>query len=501
MLPPSSFSTEAGRDPMSDSTYTATNPTSGAWSFGRGQGSLSVHDVVREPRPPGLAVVVRRRWRLVAAALLVALALGTAAAFLPTPTYEATAQLFVATDTTRASIAAGQAFQGGLLAEQRASSYASIINSPLVIDAVIKQLGLSTTTTDLQDRVTAKAVPGTVLITVAVQDSSASRAAQIANAITAKFTQQANQIETQGGKNAALVSVMTIWPAQIPLTPSSPNRALSLVLALVAGGAVGLLAAVGRDATDKKVRTAEDVSAVTLVPVVAAVPCDKASDVEPVGRSSAPTAAQVEAFRRLQISVSHLTSGEPSRAIVVTSAASGEGKTSTAVNLAVALAGDGKDVVLVDADLRGGQCARILDLPRGKPGLSEVLKGTSSLTDALLPVGQNLSLTVIGSGSPVSAPGPLLASWLGAVLKELHDKHDFVVIDTTPMLPVADALALTQLGIPYLVVVRAGRTRKDNLAQTVSDLHAAGAAIIGIVINRPRGRSERIHSLDRKTKN
>lgn len=491
MMPPtSSLPIEPEPGSLPDGARRATVPSAGTMSSRAGQTRRSGHEIVREPRPAGLVAAVRRRWRFVAATLMAALALGSAAAFLPTPTFQANAQLFIATDNMVASMAAQQAYQGGLLAEQRAQSYAGIIDIPLVIDPVIRQLGLLTTTRELQSRIEATAVPGTVLVNIAVQDSSASRAARIANAVATEFTQLADQIETRNGKEPALVYVMTIRPAETPLTPVSPSRTQSLVLALIAGIALGLLAAVGREATDTKVRTAEDVSDVTSVPVVAAVPDNKAADVNPIDWPSVWSTARVDAFRRLRINLSYLTSGESSRAVVVTSPETGDGKTSTAVNLAVTLAVDGSDVVLVDADLRGGLCASMLGLPQGTFGLSEVLRGTSSLADTLTSAGKGLSLTVLGRGSVVPDPGPLLAARLSAVLDELLDAHDFVVLDAPPVLPVADPLGLSYLGVPYLVVVRAGRTRKHDLARTLSELQTAGATLIGVVMNRAKGPSE-----------
>ncbi len=158
----------------------------------------------------------------------------------------------------------------------------------------------------------------------------------------------------------------------------------------------------------------------------------------------------------------------------------GEGKTTTSLNLAAALAEDGNRVVLVDADLRRPSVARRLGLT-GAIGLTSFLRGDGVISD-FVQSGPVEQLDVLVAGALPPNPAELLGSQRAKDgMEALQASYDFVIMDTPPpVLPVADAAILSQYVDGALVVVRAGRTRSQDLATAFDSLLAAKASIAGV---------------------
>jgi len=174
--------------------------------------------------------------------------------------------------------------------------------------------------------------------------------------------------------------------------------------------------------------------------------------------------------------------------VAVSSAAPSEGKTTVATNLAAAMGESGRRVLLVDADLRRPLVAQYTHLS-GAVGLAEVLVGTVSLTDAVQTLGSSGVDVLAGGGLPPN-PGELVASsHMADVLTEARVRYDVVVVDTAPILAVADALSLTQLADGLVLVARAGVTSKADLARSLETIRNGGGNVFGVVINDVRSRS------------
>jgi capsular exopolysaccharide synthesis family protein len=167
---------------------------------------------------------------------------------------------------------------------------------------------------------------------------------------------------------------------------------------------------------------------------------------------------------------------------MVASANAGEGKSTTAANLAVVLADSGKRVVLISADLRKPRLHRFFGLET-EPGLSNALAGESTVWDTLqAPQVENLRVMVSG---PVPArPTELLQSEaMGELVADLRDVSDFVIIDTSPILPVADALVLAPLVDGILLVADASITTRSAVTHTRELLDQVDARLVGAVFN------------------
>jgi capsular exopolysaccharide synthesis family protein len=174
--------------------------------------------------------------------------------------------------------------------------------------------------------------------------------------------------------------------------------------------------------------------------------------------------------------------------VLVTSSQAGEGKTSTCVPLALSLATAGTRVVLVDLDLRHPDAHRILGASN-ESGASDVLSGRMPLENALqyLPVSQTGGLYFLSTGREVANPTELLAKGHTLTLLEsLAQQADVVLIDTPPVLPVADTLVVGRLAAGALLVVEARRTPLPAVLRSKAALTRNQTRILGVVLNRVR---------------
>lgn len=430
---------------------------------------------------------VRAQWRIVLLSLLVgALGAGTYSWF-QTPMYAASTQIFVS--ATGARTDAGDLNQGGSFVQQRVRSYVQIVDSPVVGQQVITSLGLPYTPAQLAERVDAKSSADTVLIDITVTDESPTRARDIAAAIAGYFPKLVDKLETSPAEAVSPVKVSITKPATAPERPVQPRTALNVILGLLAGAAVGVAAAVGRDLLDRTLRSADDLSSVASAPVLSTVPFeDKAGDAPLIIEGSAQS-ARAEAMRQLRTNLQFVNVDRPLRSIVVTSAVPGEGKSTTSCNLGIALAEAGHRVLLVDADLRRPKLAEYLDL-EGAVGLTSVLTGQVPLADAIQQWGDS-GLWALTSGAIPPNPSELLGSRnMSDLLAALTQGFDMVIIDTPPLLPVTDAAVMATVADGCLLVSRYAKTTVTQATSAVAALTTVGARLFGCVFNMvPRGTS------------
>jgi capsular exopolysaccharide synthesis family protein len=195
-----------------------------------------------------------------------------------------------------------------------------------------------------------------------------------------------------------------------------------------------------------------------------------------------PKSAVSEAYRTLRTSVLFTGMQRGVKALMVVSPTAGEGKTTTAANLAVSLADANKRVILISADLRKPRVHRFFGL-ENEVGLSSVLTGDARAWEALQdPKIDNLR--VMASGPVPARPGELLQSEaMGELIAELREVADFVIVDTAPILLVADALALAPLVEGVIFVADSEVTTRGAVAHAREQLEQVGAPIIGAVFN------------------
>ena len=181
---------------------------------------------------------LRRRWRTVALTVLVFVLLGAAMIARSSPTYSASAELFVAPGSAPGT---AEALEGSKFYEDRVKTYALIVDSSVVLEPVIEALGLDMSPSSLTVQVSATAPIETVLLRITVTDESPEQAAAIANAVAAQFRDLAPQLESVDAAATAdeVVRITIVQPATPSSTPISPNKRLIVVLSVMMGLAAG----------------------------------------------------------------------------------------------------------------------------------------------------------------------------------------------------------------------------------------------------------------------
>jgi receptor protein-tyrosine kinase len=414
--------------------------------------------------------------------LVVGALVGLGASLLQTPRYTSSTELFVSTNDPAST---SDVFQGSQFSQQRVASYAKLINGPELASRVIDQLHLHLSPTELRQEITATPAPETVLIDVTVTDPSPERAQQIADSIGTQFSALVEELESAGQGGGSPVKVRVTERPLVSSIASVPKTARNVVLGAFVGLLLGTAAAILRVRLDRSVKRAEDASRLGAAPVIATVlRNDRLGKQHVVDRGTTRTA---EDYRQLRTNLQFLSVDKPPKVLLVSSALPSEGKTTVVVNLAMALANAGRQVVVVEADLRRPRVSEYLFGIVGDAGLTNILAATADVEDVIQTYREGLS--VISAGPIPPNPGELLASThMADVLEKLRAQNDYVLVDTPPLLPVADASALAPATDGVLLVVRYGRTRKDQLERAAAHLERVGGRTLGVILNYVRAR-------------
>jgi capsular exopolysaccharide synthesis family protein len=255
---------------------------------------------------------------------------------------------------------------------------------------------------------------------------------------------------------------------------------------------IGLGVAFLLDYLDTSIRDEDDLAAATGLPTLAVIPelvVPKGADRGHLVSRDDPHAPAAEGYRSLRTALQFLAVERTLRVVEVTSPYPSEGKTTTAANLAVAAARGGQRVILVDCDLRKPQIHTYFGISNDR-GFTSVLLRKCSLQDAVDPVPGESKLQVLSSGPIPPNPSELLASDRArTILEALADAVDLVVIDSPPVLPVADAVLLSGLADGVVLVAASGSTDRRTLAKTIDRFRQVDASLLGTVLNRfdPKG--------------
>lgn len=265
--------------------------------------------------------------------------------------------------------------------------------------------------------------------------------------------------------------------AEVPRERVSPRPIRSAVLSGLLGLTLGLIAAFVRDTLDVRLRTASEIESTLQLPLLATVSEDALGIVGHArnGRASAPP-RDVEAVRILRRNLDFLVGQSPLRLIAVTSAVPAEGKSTVASALAWAYVQAGKRTLVVDCDLRRGALAAGLGAAPA-PGLTDHLESLATVTETIQQVdaggdgafgdgGDGTVLSFIAAGSPTERPAELLeSSAFKDFLAVVSRSFDRVVLDTSPLLPVADTREILATVDAVVLCVRAtSTTRAEALA-------------------------------------
>jgi capsular exopolysaccharide synthesis family protein len=308
-------------------------------------------------------------------------------------------------------------------------------------------------------------------------------------------TELQNDLKQQGAYQNGLDSLANnnqVAQKAESATKVRPATTRNLVMGFGIGLVIGLVLVSLAEALDTRIRHSDDVAQRLGLPLLTRIPIPPRSlrKASSLGMLHDEGGIQTEAYRKLRINLDFANLSIKARTIMVTSATEQEGKSTTVANLAVALAKAGRRVVLVDLDLRKPYLDRFFDLT-GRPGMTDVALGHVTLDQAMwsIPIpgadgGPGAgSLHVLPSGPMPPNPADLIESAvITEVLLDLAERADVVLLDSAPLLPVADGVVLSNKVDGMLVVVRASTIRRPVLAELQRVLTACPAAKLGFVL-------------------
>ena len=276
-------------------------------------------------------------------------------------------------------------------------------------------------------------------------------------------------------------------------SPASPKPRRSAVIGGFAGLLLGFALALVREQLDRRLRGTKDLGETFDLPILASVPTSRAFSNRRLmaGVDTLPPAER-EAFQMLRANLRFLNTDTELHSVVVTSAASGDGKTTVALNLAIADASVGRNVLLIESDMRRPSIGKLLSLG-GSGGLATYLaRPDVPIEDVIHRVAvtqatngsTGLSMDVILSGEVPRNPSELINSdrmrdLIGAVEK----RYDLVVIDTSPVGIVADAIPLMSEASAVIIVSRVGRITSVEADALRDQLQRIDAPAFGLVAN------------------
>jgi polysaccharide biosynthesis transport protein len=469
--------------------------------------------------------VLRRRWVVVVAATIVLPATALALSLAQDPRYEGRADVLLSqVDLASTLTGAPIPYQDP---ERFVQTQADLARSPAVARAVLaEEGGVESGTSAFLDRSDVLVGQGSDLLTFTVEDSDQQRAGRLANAYARAFVDYRRRLDV-GAYGRALTEIRVrldelgatgdrelrrdleskLQQLQTLQTLSSSNATVvresargaqiqprplrNTVLAVVLGIALGLGAAFLWEALDIRLRSAHDVSQALELPLLARVPAPASRDKDLVMLSNAGS-PHAEPFRVLRIGLEMKQALSPFKTLMVTSALQGEGKSTTVANLAVALARAGRDVLLVDVDLRRPYVHRYFDHDNAR-GLTSVALGTVPYEDALFDVDLREGdarnspargrLRVLPSGPIPPDPGEFVDSHLmDRILDEIRGTADVILFDAPPLLGVADAVSLSARADAVILVARLRLITRPTAREAQRLLNTTGARVIGYVL-------------------
>jgi polysaccharide biosynthesis transport protein len=483
--------------------------------------------------------VVRQQRVVVLVCVLVAGGVAFLLSARATPTYRAEASLACRPPTQTVELI-GLISPRDETPEQRAAVCSERANRRSLLIPVKQKLRLADSLDSLDEQVDARAETRTNLVVITVENSNAARAAAIANAVAeedarnerrsaqrrfddliattrteyrqalrgqddefARFRRR--ELREQLAKIEAARDftrpVEIAERASIPGSPVSPKKGRNLALGLAGGLLVGILLAFLRAALDRRLRGQRDIEAEVGMPMLGSIrqsALGRANFGDPQGRGERER--DLEGFRILHTNLAYMDVDRPLRTILVTSALPEEGKSTVASSLAIAAGLAGRNVLLIEADLRRPVLSEWFGVERN-PGLTQYLAGHATPTEmvrtvALQPRGQENGsaaapdkpglLSLIPAGDPPPRPADLLRSTRFAdFASTAGHAHDLVIVDSPPLLPVTDALELVPHLDAVLLCVRTGQTTREALRAATEALsrlphRPAGYVVTGV---------------------
>lgn len=335
---------------------------------------------------------------------------------------------------------------------------------------------VAATITDLSTRI---ATQSDELVTL----QQLQREAEASRLIYEFFLNRLKETSVQQGLQQAESRILSA--AVVPLVPATPRVPMVLGLAMSLAGFAGVMMLLLREIRQNTFRTPEDLNNGTGYPVIGQIPLIPARNRSKVFDYllQKPNSAAAEAVRDLRTSLLLSNIDRPPKVIMSTSSVPGEGKTTQSVALAINLGGLGKRVLLVEGDVRRRSLSTALGLEKAGGYLS-VLLGNAKLQDVVVPHPE-MGIDVLPSERSKGNAADIFASErFGALIQDMRQAYDYVIIDTPPVLAVTDARIIGRWADTTIYSVRWDSTSARQVAEGLRILRQVNVTIGGLVLGQ-----------------
>lgn len=291
------------------------------------------------------------------------------------------------------------------------------------------------------------------------------------------------EVSVAGGVDSNNISVLD--PAILPFNKHKPNTKLNLALGMVLGLFLGTVLAFLLEFLDDRIKTTDELERLLGLPLLGMTPSVKGTD--PSEHSlltmQQPSSALAEAFRSLRTNLLFASREGTPKVLSLTSAMPSEGKSSSCLNLATAFAQSGTRVLLIDADLRKPTVHKRLKLDNSQ-GLSNYLTHQAE-SDAVIQETMIKGVSAITAGPLSPNPSELLSSErLLELFKLVPDTFDIIIIDSPPVMGLADALILANRASATVLVTAFAQSRRRQIQDAHRRLKQAHANLIGTIFSK-----------------
>lgn len=417
--------------------------------------------------------IVKKRWIVIAAITIVVTGGVLAYTFLQEPVYEAKATCMVS-----ATLTGENQFSALQTIDQLIQTFNQIAVSRPVLEDAATKLGGTESVGKLQGEVTSSVVTNTQILAIVARDRYPSIATLKANAVADSLIDYVNLTK---GENSSY-KIAKIESAATPDAPVSPRKIKNGVVGVFLGLVLGLVCAVVIESIDVSVKSKEELVQLMEAPVLAEIPRAKK---DPLGGSATDVTGDsgiLESIRTLRTNIQFVDIQQGLHSILIASPNIGEGKTFISEQVARAFAAGGKNVVLVDADLR--KVGHQPDDANNPAGLTDAIVGRVKVS-TLLQKTETDRLWHLPSGPLPPNPSELLdSSAMQGILGWLRNSFDIAIIDSSPAGIFSDPLTLASMADGTILVAEAGSTSSKSLRAAGDLLAKPNVNLLGVVLNK-----------------
>jgi polysaccharide biosynthesis transport protein len=285
------------------------------------------------------------------------------------------------------------------------------------------------------------------------------------------------------------VNVRQLDAARIPVEPVSPSMRTNVVVAASLSLVLGIGLALLLSFFDRSVKSVEDAQAAAGAPVLGIIPILAQSDLPSDDEKARdlfvhehPASRVAECCRSLRTNIEFSGGDRPLKTLVVSSANPREGKTTTVIYLGTTMAQSGQRVLMIDTDMRRPRLHASTGVPRQR-GLSNLIVGDEAVDDVIKST-EIPNLFVLPCGPlPPNPVELLMTKRFTVVLEELGKRFDRIILDSPPLQAVTDAVVLSKQTDGVIMVMRAGKTLRDEASRSVRQIRNVNGTVLGVILN------------------